>query len=272
MGSKRFSAWGDLGMMAAISLGSMLVVSVFMEVAMAITGNMEVKGPLLFVVYTAQFALSTAFGAVWLWRRGGVRLRFGIKWSDATMILWGVVLVTAASLILEPLIALFPAHYLEELNESLGRGGWTILTTVVAAPVLEEIFFRGMLLEQLSRRWHSTVAVLVSAFVFGAIHFIPPQAINAFVIAIVMGYIYLVTRSLVPVIIIHAINNGLAYMTLELTDTQATDIRTMITDDTIYWAVYAVSAAILAVSLVVMHRRARTKSREITLETKTTNE
>lgn len=272
MDSKRHSAWADLGVMTAILLGATVIVGIFSAIVMAATGKTTLDGPWLFASYTVQFTLAVVVGAMWLKGRGGIRFRFGIKLSDAPWILAGVVLTACASLVIEPLIALFPAKYLEQLNDLIGRGGWTILTTVVAAPILEEVFFRGLLLERLSRGWSAFAAVVASAAVFGIIHLNPPQSVNAFVIAIVMGYIYLRTRSLVPVIVIHAINNGLAYLTLELTGAQNTDTREIVGNDTLYWAVYAASAVILVVSLVIIARKTRTKTSEIALDEKTDDE
>ena len=272
MSTKHYSAWADLGVLAAILLGATLVAVVCMAIVTVAVPNLE-RGPLTFFSYTVQFVLAVLGGIVWLRLRGGVRLRLGMSWADAPMILIGLVLATAAGIVIEPLINLMPAHYLEQLNELIGRGGWAVLMTVVAAPILEEIFFRGLVLGTLAQRWGARWAVLASAALFGLIHApILPQMVNAFMMALVMGYIYVATRSLIPVIIIHAINNGLAYLALELTGSQMTDTRELIGNGTIYWIVYAASAVILVASLVLMDRKVRTKTAENTLNEKTDDE
>jgi membrane protease YdiL (CAAX protease family) len=159
------------------------------------------------------------------------------------------VLITAASVVLEPLLNLFPEHYFDRMGETIGSGVWAIVLSVVAAPVFEEIFFRGLVLEQAARRWSSGRAVMVSALLFGLVH-LPnlPQAINAAVMGLVMGYIYISTRSLPSVIVIHAVNNAVAYLFLETTGTGSTDLRSMIGNDTVYWSVFAGSALLLAVA------------------------
>ncbi len=212
MESKRFSSWGDLGVLTAVFFAAVLVAATGMTAVGIALPGLE-RTVFTFIIYTAQFSLAIIGGIIWLRHRGGVKLRFGVRWSAGPTILWGVVLITAASLVMEPLLNLFPEHYLEKLDETIGSGGWAIAMAVVAAPILEEIFFRGLLLETLSRRWSATAAVMTSAALFGAAHIsILPQMVNAFVIAVFMGYLYLATRSLVPVIIIHAINNALAYI------------------------------------------------------------
>lgn len=272
MDSKRFSAWGDLVGLALVFLIALLIVSVCAGVVMLITGDLDLlsREKAVFAVYTAQFTLAIVLGVVWLRRRGGARLRFGIGWRDAPLILGGVILMTAAGIVIEPLINLFPDHYLETLNDAIGSGGWAILTTVVAAPILEEIFFRGLVLERLSKRWCAPAAVGASALLFGLAHApILPQMVSAVLVAVVWGYIYLMTRSLIPMIAMHAINNGIAYIQLQILGTQATDTRAMIGNDAAYWAVYAVSGLILVGSIVFMARKTRTKPGEISLDKKT---
>jgi membrane protease YdiL (CAAX protease family) len=274
MESKRNSAWADLGIMAAVLLGATIVVSAGMAVVRIAFPALG-QGPFMFITYTGQFVL--AIVGAWLWLRFGrgydARLRFRASWADGPLILGGMVIATAAGVVIEPLLNLMPDRYMELLESLIGRGGWTVLTTVVAAPVLEEVFFRGLVLETLARRWSGRWAVVASAALFGLVHApILPQMVNAFVIALVMGYIYLMTRSLIPVIVIHAINNGLAYLMLELTGSQGVDTRDLIANDNIYWFVYAAGTVVFVAAVAWMDRRARTKTAEITLNRKNTGD
>lgn len=251
MESKRFSAWMDLGLFAAILLGAVLVAGVFGAILMPVLD----KGRMLFATYTISFGVASVAAFFAMRTRGGGRLHFGAGWADAPLVVMGVIVITAAGVVIEPLIEMFPADYFERLNAVIGRGGWAIVTTVVAAPVLEEIFFRGLVLETLSRRWSGGAAVAASATLFGLAHApIWPQMINAFVLAVVMGYIYLQTRSLIPVIVIHAINNGIAYIQMEMFGTEMITTRELIGRDAVYWGVYAASCVILVSALAVMHR------------------
>ena len=62
---------------------------------------------------------------------------------SAPLILWGIVLIFVTGVVIEPLLELFPDKYLEQLNQYIGTGGWSILMTVVLAPVMEETLFRA---------------------------------------------------------------------------------------------------------------------------------
>lgn len=77
-----------------------------------------------------------------------------------------------------------------------------------AAPVGEELFFRGFLLDSLNRALGAGLAILLSAALFGLIHFDPIQALATTLIGFVLGSITVATRSLWPALWTHAINNG----------------------------------------------------------------
>ena len=80
---------------------------------------------------------------------------------------------------------------------------------VVAAPVLEEIWFRGVIQTSLSGCGHG-FAIMVSALAFGLAHGNFQQACYATVIGIFLGYVRYATDSLIPSTIIHAIINAAA--------------------------------------------------------------
>ncbi len=87
-----------------------------------------------------------------------------------------------------------------------------VLLIAVAAPIAEEIFFRGMLFGGLRRRLSTFPAAALSALVFGGLHAatgisaVPPLIAFGFVLAL----LYERTGSLVPCIAAHALNNALA--------------------------------------------------------------
>lgn len=45
-----------------------------------------------------------------------------------------------------------------------------VLLVAVATPIVEELFFRGLFLRAVGRRWNLTVGVIVSSLVFGLLH------------------------------------------------------------------------------------------------------
>jgi membrane protease YdiL (CAAX protease family) len=72
--------------------------------------------------------------------------------------------------------------------------------------------------------------------------------VNAFVIGLILGFIYVRTDSLWPVIIIHALNNAMAYVIMQWSDGANITVRSLIENDTIYAVVYGMSLAVFIVS------------------------
>ena len=79
------------------------------------------------------------------------------------------------------------------------------------APLVEEIVFRGAilraLLSQFSKAW---VAILISAVLFAAIHANPAQMPHAFVVGLLLGWMYWRTSSILPGMVYHFVNSAVA--------------------------------------------------------------
>jgi membrane protease YdiL (CAAX protease family) len=262
-GEGKFPMWGDMlayvGIFIVASVVAVFTQSIALRAGMIFEASVSLS-------YTVQFTLAIAGMLIYRRIRGGRgRLfRFSIKWYNSTLVLLGLLLVIITGVVIEPLLNLFPDRYFEAIDKAIGNGGWTILTTVVLAPVLEEMLFRGVVLESLRPRTGAVKAILISAAIFGLVHVNPPQVVNAFVMGVVMGYIYILTESLFSVIVIHAANNGLAYLLKEITGNGATDLRYFIPDATLYWIIYAVSLALFIAALVgiaVVAQQRKTEAR-----------
>ena len=216
------------------------------------------------IAYFLQMGLAIAL--VFIQRRTrrapGVTLNLRAGKVSAPLILWGIVLVFVTGVMIEPLLELFPSRYLEQLNLYIGTGGWSILMTVVLAPVMEEVLFRGLIQGALCERDGATKAILLSALLFGVFHMIPQQAINAFFVGIILGYIYYRTRSLLTVIVLHALNNGISYLLLETMGPGRADltVREMLGGGAIYYAVYGACVALFVMGAVAIVLRLKERS------------
>ena len=123
----------------------------------------------------------------------------------------GIVVDIALGLLSEA--AGVPSHWTEWFDEDLawGSGGvlvGSLLGTVVFAPLLEEIVFRGLLYGTL-RRWMGwPAAALLTAAVFAAAHGYGVAGFGSvFASGIMWAVAYERTRSLLPGMIAHAANN-----------------------------------------------------------------
>lgn len=103
----------------------------------------------------------------------------------------------------------------EQLFNSLLKEPWGYVAVGILAPLAEEIVFRGAvlrtLLDMMSKKNH-WVAIMISAAIFGAVHGNSAQFVNALLMGLILGWMYYRTKSLVPGILLHWVNNTLAYV------------------------------------------------------------
>ena len=87
------------------------------------------------------------------------------------------------------------------------------LAVVIVAPIGEEIVFRGFLQKFLEEHWKDiTRAVLVTSLFFAMIHFNPFWTIQRYILGVLLGFLSWKTKSVIPSIMLHSINNGSAYI------------------------------------------------------------
>lgn len=116
---------------------------------------------------------------------------------------------------------LFPSHVQEILSYHPLRSTAGQLPTflrqivfglIVAflGPVMEELIFRGIILQRLAMRWGINKAIVGSSIFFGILHG-DDGGIGAFVFGVILSVLYIKTRTLLIPIIVHMLNNIIAY-------------------------------------------------------------
>lgn len=112
--------------------------------------------------------------------------------------------------IVSPISALIPMS--ESTKETLMISGsmpgiYWLIQTVIAAPILEELIFSGVILNGLLKRYSPKKSILITSFLFGLIHLDPWQFVTVFLMGVFSGWVYYKTKSLSLPIIIHATYN-----------------------------------------------------------------
>lgn len=156
---------------------------------------------------------------------------FRVRWSDLGFGLAGAIVGRIAAG-----IAIAPLPILDrDLGEGSDRAvfegatadgrSWLILVLVVCvgAPLVEELFFRGLLQTRLVGRLGVVVGIVVSSALFGAAHLIawdgPLSLVYAWAIAcggLVLGAVYHYSKRLGAAIVAHALFNAIALLALWL--------------------------------------------------------
>jgi membrane protease YdiL (CAAX protease family) len=83
---------------------------------------------------------------------------------------------------------------------------------LVAAPLVEEVIFRGALLSGLRTRYGAKTAVLMSAAAFMIMHMNPEQTAYQFLFGIVLGAVALRTGSIAAPVVMHSFSNLFALL------------------------------------------------------------
>ena len=137
--------------------------------------------------------------------------------------------------------------FTELMKQMTGGPLWSsFLVVAIFAPIFEEWMCRGMVLRGLLTKMKPGWAIVVSALFFAVIHANPWQALNAFMIGLVMGYVYYKTGSLILTMIIHFVNNGTSVILSNIDSLKDTDYLMDMLSKQDYTIVYIVACVILA--------------------------
>lgn len=85
---------------------------------------------------------------------------------------------------------------------------YNLISTLLIAPIFEELFYRKFLLEKLAQKNRPILAIIVSSICFSIIHIeTPNNLIPTFISGIILGIIYLKTKKIGYCIMLHFIVN-----------------------------------------------------------------
>lgn len=165
-------------------------------------------------------------------------------------------LLVAFNYITEPLSSWMPVpDFIRNLLESVTKNRYSsLLMMVIFAPLFEETFCRGIILRGLLFHMKPWKAILWSAFIFGVIHLNPWQAIPAFLVGSLMGWVYWKTGSLWATIFLHFINNGFSYIVVLLNPNLPADagFKDLIPGNG-YYIYYALSLIFVIITIFLMN-------------------
>lgn len=83
----------------------------------------------------------------------------------------------------------------------------------IFAPLVEELVFRGAVLRSLLRSpLHPVYGILISAVLFALVHINPAQMPHAFIIGLLLGWMYYRTGSILPGVAFHWANNTVVFV------------------------------------------------------------
>jgi membrane protease YdiL (CAAX protease family) len=134
----------------------------------------------------------------WGQGRFGSDFKVRLRWIDMA----GLPIGIASQLLLVPLIywplqRIWPDAFSSDEIEQRARelwekahGGWIVVLVLVVAlgaPIIEELVYRGLILQALQSRLNDWVALIISAVWFALIHLQPVELPGLFAFALVLG-------------------------------------------------------------------------------------
>jgi len=229
-------------------------------------------GILIIVLPGQMFFISAAMLPALLSRRPWMG-RLGLRRPAISMRTWvTLVLATPVIQVASGLFAsLFfdltePSQNLQMLETMLtGHTGLGLVFVLFCAAVLpgmsEELFFRGYVRVGLSRRHGFMLAVFVPALFFAAAHMDPIHSTAVLPLGIWFGLIAWWTRSTIPAMLAHALNNSMAILASNFAGEDLepqTALESITQAQALVVVSYGLSLAFLVIGLIFLSReRAR---------------
>jgi hypothetical protein len=152
-----------------------------------------------------------------------------LRWAEVSRLWmrtrpWGVLMWC----ILAALGAIIPSIWFQEQMPELPniveqefdmilKERWGYLVIGLMAPLAEELVFRGAVLRALLQ-WNTNhwLCIFISALFFAFVHGNPAQMPHAFLIGLLLGWLYYRTNSIIPGVVYHWVNNTVAYVMYNL--------------------------------------------------------
>ena len=178
----------------------------------------------------------------------------------------------AAAYMTDAINAVMPKmpKWLEDALGSLTSEGNFVINFIcvsVLAPLCEEWLCRGEILRGLlnskkksgQRTMSPAGAIVTSSLFFALIHLNPWQAIPAFILGCLFGYVYYRTGSLKLTMLMHCVNNTFSLVCSRIPAFEDADNWIDVTGPKWYWLIFA-ACALLLVLIIREFRRVDTQS------------
>jgi hypothetical protein len=217
--------WRDVGTVALLVLAGFFLA--MWSISALIGPDARLTSPLVYVATIVIYGLLLAGVYLFAVRRAGWR---AVGWQAAdtqTLVITTplmLLLALCGMVLINLLVALLqggsfenPQHEALTGGEALSNSELALLFLLVAGlvPIAEELFFRGMIYPLLRARWGAYVAIIASAALFAVVHVIPTLLPALFFVGLVLGLLREWSKSVIPGILLHATQNGLALLAIQ---------------------------------------------------------
>ncbi len=180
---------------------------------------------------------------------------FGPK-GGAVMAIVVSIATIATAFVAEPVSMFLPdmPDYLKKALESMTEGPLLIslVSVSVFAPLFEEWLCRGLVLRGLMNRMKPVWAIVISAAFFAVLHMNPWQAIPAFLLGLLFGYVYYRTGSLKLTMLMHCVNNTFSVLISRVPELEEAETFMDVLSPWAYAGVYAACLVMVVCAIVII--------------------
>lgn len=217
-------SWREIGILVGGYFAAQVVIALIAVFFTFVLKQDYLSSPLFTIIaYILSLGLPILFFDLFVTRPNGYDLNFNFSVKSLPTYILCLAMMFGMMLISEFLTGLIPTtgpifgelykSFVAQMSAISLDPVALIIMVAVLAPILEEILFRGIIMKaMLNNGMDPMKAIFFSALIFGAIHGYPWQFLGAFLLGLVLGLVYLKTKSLLTSILLHAFNNFIAAM------------------------------------------------------------
>ena len=178
--------------------------------------NVQMTAPMMIVTMTLSTVATLALFLFLHWAEVSRNWMLTRPW---TVLIWCCVAALGTiipSVWLQEQMPELP-NLMEQQFDMIMKDRWGYFAIGILAPVAEELVFRGAVLRALlswSKNHWGMIAL--SAVFFALVHGNPAQMPHAFLVGLLLGWMYWRTGSIIPGVAFHWVNNSVAYVMYNL--------------------------------------------------------
>lgn len=133
------------------------------------------------------------------------------------------------------------------------------LCVCFTGPIVEEVVFRGIVLNRLSKKVGINKAIIISSLLFGVVHG-PVKCFDAFIFGIICSLIYLRSNNLMNTIVLHVLHNSFGAILMptlngwNFTSDETSETEVNIDESTIFLYLLYIGLVLLLPSTIYLVR------------------
>lgn len=147
-----------------------------------------------------------------------------------------------------------PEWFEKAMEQLMNAPIWiTLISVSIFAPLFEEWLCRGIVLRGLLQKSSPAAAITVSALFFALLHMNPWQALPAFLLGLLFGYVYYKTGSLKLTMLMHCVNNTMATVFSKIPSLAEADSFKEVMSTWSYTCILIACIAFTASAIIILH-------------------